>query len=417
MIKNFSIYTASTLINSAIPFVLLPLLTHYLEPAEYGIIALIQVAITFATILISLNVHGAVNVTYFKIDKNLFPHYVTSVAYIVATAFILVFVLVAVFNGALAKVIPVNPMWLLLLPLVALFQTIYNLLLSIYQAREQPIQYAKLLISNTIINVSLTIFLVMFMEMGWEGRYLGILIAVFLSALAATIYLYRASLIALPESSEHVKDILAFGLPLMPHAIGGILLMMSDRFFISTMVSQEALGLYAVAFQVASIVLLVATALNKAWTPYLFKNLSVITEQGKTDLVRKSYILFVVMVAMVVAVIIFNPLIFQLFLAEKYWEAQTYVFWLCVGFGFNGLYFIVVNYISYAKKTKLLGGLTFTVSLIAILNTYILIDLCGVDGAAYAIAINWFIFFVSAWILSNRIYPMPWFKALYVSRC
>ena len=58
------IYTLASLGNSAIPFLLLPLLTRVLSPADYGVVVVFATAITVAGAFTGLSVHGAVNVRY-----------------------------------------------------------------------------------------------------------------------------------------------------------------------------------------------------------------------------------------------------------------------------------------------------------------------------------------------------------------
>ncbi|MCA6417299.1 MAG: oligosaccharide flippase family protein, partial [Cytophagales bacterium] len=50
LLKSSFVFTASNALNSAIPFLLIPVLTRYLSPSDYGIVSIFQVV---ATMLIS----------------------------------------------------------------------------------------------------------------------------------------------------------------------------------------------------------------------------------------------------------------------------------------------------------------------------------------------------------------------------
>ena len=52
LVKNIFIYTSSNILKSTLPFLLLPVLTRYLSPADYGIIATFEVLLMFFTILL-----------------------------------------------------------------------------------------------------------------------------------------------------------------------------------------------------------------------------------------------------------------------------------------------------------------------------------------------------------------------------
>jgi O-antigen/teichoic acid export membrane protein len=71
----------------------------------------------------------------------------------------------------------------------------------------------------------------------------------------------------------------------------------------------------------------------------------------------------------------------------------------------------VVNYIFYAKKTKVLAKITFSVAVFHIALSYVLIGLMGLDyqAIAYSMILSSFLQFVLVWWFSNRVYPMPWF--------
>ncbi|MBG5978194.1 oligosaccharide flippase family protein, partial [Proteus mirabilis] len=61
--KNILIYFGSDLLAKAIPFLLIPLLTRYLSPTEYGDISILNIVIEIITILILLGAN-----TYFRVE-------------------------------------------------------------------------------------------------------------------------------------------------------------------------------------------------------------------------------------------------------------------------------------------------------------------------------------------------------------
>lgn len=70
--------------------------------------------------------------------------------------------------------------------------------------------------------------------------------------------------------------------------------------------------------------------------------------------------------------------------------------------------FMVVNYIFYVKKTYILAWITFLSAAINIVLNYFLIRANGAIGAAQATAITFFVSFILTWILSAKVYNMPW---------
>jgi len=67
-----------------------------------------------------------------------------------------------------------------------------------------------------------------------------------------------------------------------------------------------------------------------------------------------------------------------------------------------------VNYIFYLKKTHKLVSITFFSGFLHIVLSYFLIKENGPIGAAQATTISFFVTFILVWILSSKLYSMPW---------
>jgi len=94
LFKNTFIYTGSNVINKAIPFFLLPIVTRYLTPTDYGIVATFNVLLAVMVVFVGLSMHGAINVNYFKLTKEELREYIGNVFIILFTNFILIFIIV-----------------------------------------------------------------------------------------------------------------------------------------------------------------------------------------------------------------------------------------------------------------------------------------------------------------------------------
>ena len=70
LFRNAGIYTVGHIMNAAIPFLLMPVLTRYLSPEDYGITAMLAVLMGIYTPFVGLNMHGFVSVAYFKQNLN-----------------------------------------------------------------------------------------------------------------------------------------------------------------------------------------------------------------------------------------------------------------------------------------------------------------------------------------------------------
>ena len=79
-IKQISLYTFVGLFGAAINFFVMPVLSHYLSPADYGLLSLFNTYITILVPLVSLSAYNLLNVDYFKEkDKQVFASKFTSI--------------------------------------------------------------------------------------------------------------------------------------------------------------------------------------------------------------------------------------------------------------------------------------------------------------------------------------------------
>lgn len=93
----------------------------------------------------------------------------------------------------------------------------------------------------------------------------------------------------------------------------------------------------------------------------------------------------------------------------KYQSASPIIGYIMLGNAFTGMYYMVTNYIFFARRTELLSVLTISVGVITTLFNWQLIQINGITGAAQAFMIGQALLFFGAWGLSQICYRMPWF--------
>jgi O-antigen/teichoic acid export membrane protein len=407
-LKSLSIYTSTSILNSAIPFLLLPILTNYLTVEEYGLLAIMQIFIIFTIPFISINIQSTLQLEYHDLDADKFALWVSSVLIIPLITIFIVLLFFMLFESLIYSFINTSLLWILLIPLIAFMQVVPQTILSIYKISERPIDYAKYQLSLTGINLLLTVGLVVLLNLNWEGRILAIFLTYLLFTFIGIYLLIKMKLIVLRIEKRYVQKALQLGTPLIVHVVSATLFMMSDRLFISYYLGNEALGIYAVGAQVAMMALIIQQSFNQAWVPYLFKNLKIGSRENKIKIIKISYIsmLFFLLLPFIIELI--NPLFFYFFINEKFIDAMSYVFWIALGYSLLGMYKVVTNYIFYKKRVKLLSMMTFLSLLINLILNYFLIQKYGAIGVAYGTSITVAIFFIIAFILANKVHPMPW---------
>jgi O-antigen/teichoic acid export membrane protein len=408
LVRSSGVYTISSFINAALPLLLLPILTRKLSPADYGVVAMFQLAVNLVYPFIGMNLEGSISRKYFDKDKTDFPAYIGSCFVLVAISLSVVSGLFFLNIDRIQKVTLIPEIWLKYILLVAACQFITTVILVTFQVKVQPVKYGILQISQSILNVGLTILFVVILNKTWDGRIEAQIIAGAAFAIISIIVLRRTKQIKFHIRKEDIQHALKFGIPLIPHAIGGMLFTSIDRFFLTNLVGLEQTGNYTVAYQIGAVIGIITLAFNNAYIPWLFENLNKNDLLVKKKLVKFTYLYFILIILGSILLLVTFPIIVSVFVGSKFSSIGTYSAFIVFGYVFQGMYYMVTNYIMYAEKTYIQAIVTISVGLIKLPITYFAIIWFGAVGASISFCLAWFIFFIATWILSARVYVMPW---------
>ena len=408
LFKNAFVYTLTEIINKAVPFLLLPIMTSYLTPEDYGRVATYGAFTAIVAVFMHLSMMGAINVNYFKISKEQLKIYIANTLIIVSITSILVFLFILVFDTKLSLLLDIPWVWLCVGVIVTAAQFLTILNLGLWQVEQRPKEFGFYQIVQMLTSTSLVLVLVVGFKMGWEGSLIGQTVATILFSLISFGFIYKRGYLLFHINETDIKDALRFGIPLIPHALSGWFRTGVDRMLLTMFIGTSATGLYSVGYQFGMIVGIIAAAFNQAYSPFLYKKLAIIDEFGKKRLVKFTYFYFIGILIFAGLLSKALPYIIKNFLNEKYHSSSEIVTWVLYGYAFQGMYFMVVNYIFYEKKTYVLSLITFSTGLIHIGLSYYLIKLNGIIGAAQATTISFFNMFILVWLLSFKVYRMPW---------
>ena len=407
--RSFVIYTASSIIGSALPLALLPLMTRYLSVEEYGIVATMTTLIAFFTPPLTWGVPGIISVEHGSLGPDAFRQFVATALLMPLISLAATTLLAALAAPWLAPLLHVPIGWFAAMPLIAALTVLPQVLSSILRMSNAPLAFGAVEVGQALMTVLASFLFVVALQAHWQGRMWAYIAASGLTTVGALLWLGRSGYLRRPRGGDALREVFRFGLGLLPHDLGNQAIRLADRLFLVTLVGLSGAGQYAVAAQVTAVVMVLLSAFNRAWAPYLFPRLRDANPQTQRELVRMSYGVMVGFLAFFVAFNLLVPLAFHWLIDPKFDAALNYVPWLTVGYFFMSVYMTYIDYIFYVKKTYLLSMVTtLNMSLNLALN-YVLIRLFGPIGAAYAFAATMFVVMLVAFWLSNKVHPMPWF--------
>ncbi|WP_324024715.1 oligosaccharide flippase family protein [Maribacter sp. BPC-D8] len=410
LFKNISFFTLFNVVNSAIPFLLLPILTTYLSPDDYAIIDIFFNISLIATPVVGLSVVQSISRYYFE-DVDL-PKFVTTV-FLVLFGSGIIFILISIFITYIAqdfiKSYSFPPFIIIVSICYVLFSQVSEILLILWRVSYKTVQFGVFRVSKTLLDLGLSVLLIVSFKMGWEGRLIPQFLVALLFGAVACFLLYRNGFLnILRVDKVYRKEALSFSLPLVFHTLGGNLIGFSDRFFILFMLGLSEVGIYSVGYQIGMVIALLQNSFNQAWVPFFFGKLKENNHAEKVRIVKISYAYFFLILFLVLVFYLITPLIYKYFIGKAFTTGSAVVLWILLGYAFNGMYKMVANYLFYLKKTKLIAYMTLGSAILNLILNYLLIQKNGILGAAQATTITFFILFLGVFILSYKNYKMPW---------
>ena len=408
------VYGMGNIVSALLPLMLLPVLTRYLTPTDYGLVATSVVLVQVTVTAIGLNTSGLIIQSQFTDDfetrKNLL-----STNVLIASLLAVAFVIVTVAGGNLVEgftEFPAN--WTPLLIAVALGLVVQQFYLAILQSRNEAKSFVGIQILGNFLNLSVAVVLIVGVGMDWRGR---IIATVFAGGVVAAICLHglivRLGLLRGVLDAAALKSILHFGVPLIPHVAGGFAMTMGPRLYLNNMATVADTGLFGVAYNLASPIALVVGAANQAYLPALFSKLAGVQTAARVRLARILVIGAITMPVLAVVYAMGARWILPWIVGPRFLGVADYMVWLALAFAMQGVYFVFANFVVFSRKTPLLSWRgDFAGGLAVLVGCPVLIHLNGPIGAAQATLLGFSVSCLGAFIASRKAFPMPWAEAL-----
>lgn len=408
LIKTSTIYLGSSILNKSIPFLLLPILTKFLSPEEYGILSIFQLMITFYSAFIGMSIHTNISKNFHNYSKQKLAVLMGNILLILCCSTIIFLIPTYIISLSHDQIYSIPSNWLPIIPIISFMLMLNIINLTVLRNEEKALTFGSYEIVNTLINAGVTIVLLIAYNYGWQSRAIGIIVAYFIFFITSIIYLKKNDYLSLKIDYSEIKQILKISLPLIPHVIGGIIISLSDRLFIEHMVGLKMVGIYSTGYMFGMFVRIFTDAFINAWSPWFYKMLSSPTEEKKKKIVRYTYLYIVAIFIIAFFISLFSKWIIPLFIDDRYAGANQFVFWIAIGYAIHGIYKIFFPYLVHINKTSFLGFSTFLTAILNLLLNYILIKYHGAIGAAYATAISFTLSTILVFWFQLKNYNMPW---------
>lgn len=408
-LRNGAVYAAANITSAAVPFVLLPLLTRVLSPAEYGKVIVFSMLITACMMLSGMNVHAALGVAWFKRSRETLPAFAATAVLVAITSTLAVAALAALVLATWPHLAAgLSPWWGAAAAVAAGASVLFQCRLVLWQSQQKPLPNAALQISSSTLNVTLSLIAVLWLGMGGDGRNWGILLAAVIMAFVGLTLMARAGELHWQPQVGHFRDLLAFGLPLVLHSLAGIVLATADRWTVSSLLGAPALGVYGAGAQLGMAMAILADAFVKAYGPWLYDKLA--SEQQSDRFCAIGAIYVAIPMFFVIATLLGLVLYLTAgwVLGKQYGDATVVLPWFMLGGAFSGVYLCTSVLFFFSARTGLLSMTTLSAAVLGAASTWYLTHRLGIIGAAIGYAFTQGLLALFTTAVAVLSFDLPW---------
>ena len=410
VLKGTAIYAAATFFIKALNFFLLPLYTRYLAPRDYGIVSLAEtIALALATIF-GWGLDAALPRLYFEHadDSNRQRLCVSSILRLGLALALAAAAASLVAGSALQRWftttwrLPFFPYIALAIGAALAMQAV-QLRLALYQVTMRPRAFATLTALAFMLTASAVIAFVVLSPRGATGMLLGKLIGAGVTA-AIALLLLRHWLSAGWQWSM-AREALALSVPLMPHQLTALGLVVADRFLIARYRTLDEVGIYSLAYSCGMAMFLITSSLMRAWSPAFYDRAR--SADARAELGSLVSLLAGGLSLIAIAGICLAPLAARL-LDARYQAAMRLIPLVVLAYLLHAMFALFQLPIMQSKRS----GFIFGASAVALASNLALnlwwIPRLGVYGAAWATVAAYAVEAGVAYLAAQLVWPLTY---------
>jgi O-antigen/teichoic acid export membrane protein len=409
LLKHASIYGAGNVLGKVVGFFMIPFYTHYLTPADYGSLELLDLSLTLATLVLTMWLNASVVRQYNDFteskDRN------QAVGTVLIFAFFIGLIVAAFgiqFSHPLSSLILRTPdlhSYVSIEALAFLVSSVNVVCLSYLRARQR----SSLVVTTGLINLFLSLLFNIYFVAVRHSGVIGVLYSGLISSAVVTIPLAIQTIrqVNLSFSYSKLRGIVAFGAPLIITSVATFTVNFSDRFFLRHFATISTVGVYALGYKFGFMLsLLVVQPFDMIWQARLYE----IAKQEKSgemfSRLFEYYCFLLVTVALALAICIKELL--SVIAPGDFRTAYRVVPIVALAYVFQGTNRFVLAGAYIAKRTASLGPAGVLSAGANIGLNLLLIPHYGMVGAAWATAVSFFIMSALSFTASQRAYPIPY---------
>lgn len=408
-LKHGAIYGLGTVLAKAVGFLMLPIYTRLLTPADYGVLELLSMTGDAIGILTGVGLTWAITRYWYYYEDPADQSAVVSSAVLLLAGFSAVAgaLTLSLAEGLSAVVLgSAAQAGLVRLAIIGMFLgTFLEIPLAFLRARQASTRVVVAGLARLVLALSLNIIFVVVLRRGVAGVLYSTIISSALVGGFLLVDTLRAT--GLRFRRPIAAKLLAYGAPIVAVNLASFVIHYSDRYLLRVYGSLESVGLYSLAYKFAMLIsVFIAAPFAQIWAP---KALEIDRAEGEAGLpILRRIITYynVVLVAGALAIALLAGDAIRIIASAEFHAAAGLIPLLCLAMLFFG--YRQISYIGAAvrERSDIMAVGTAVAAAVMIAANFALIPRWGATGAAVATLAAFATEFVVVLVRAERVYPL-----------
>lgn len=428
--KETLIYGTSTMIGRFLNFLLVPFYVNVLHnSAEYGISTSLYTYISFFNIIYTIGLEAA----YFRYaakgegeqrpieeEKRLFssPFLTILIFGGILTALFVLFASVIAWpafhdpKSDITKMIPMLTRILRYGGMIVLLDSLAVLPFAVLRLEHKAKFFATLKLINILVTLALNFLFILGFHWGVEGIFIANLVAsaVTLLSLIPTIL----SRLEFKVDRTVMKKLFPFGLTNVPAYLGAMMVQVIDRPIVQAYLGLAILGIYQANYRMGFTMMVFVSLFEYAWRPFFLRQAR--TDDARARVIFARVFTYFMLIALVgflflslaLPYLVSTPIFGRTLLKKEYLTGLDIIPVVLFAYVFQGAYTNFIAGIYIKEKNKSLPLITGLGAVVNVVSNLLLIPVLGIMGAALATLFAYMAMAISIYIVSQRVYPIPY---------
>lgn len=410
IIKHFAFIGAGTVVNMLVGFVITPILTRLVGPAEYGQYSIFNMYASIALMVLCMGFDQALIRYYYRHDSRDYQRtLLKECCFLPVICTLLIGMIVNILSWTGLVNFEFEPLIMTLLTILVFFQVLNRIDLILLRVSYQTKLYSMLQVLTKLLFAGFAI----------AGCLLIEAQNMFVLTTASVVSYATVTIVGIGSQRElwdfrkirerydiNRKELYRYAFPFIVSMGITTIFQAIDKISLNRYYSYEEVGIYSSAITLAHVFAIVQTTFGAIWAPMVVEHYE--KEPNDRAFYQKGFRTMTFVMFLIGSSLILCKDLFVLLLGENYRGAGAMIPFLSLSPIMLVISDTTMIGITISKKSYLQIIVSAVACITNIAGNTLLVPVYGGIGAAISTGLSYIVFFAMRIVLSNRYFPMNW---------